>query len=180
MNVVKLERNYSGNSQLRIEIGIDRLMKAEDAGGIGPTYMAAAYKRWLSVSHDGFTEERDFFADRLPFGPNYKIDVRADNPKAFRFEIIMPAGNDSGRYKRHVSQITGSIVAEHPIKEMHADMMIEYDACKRSRLASAYRLTHNVNGFVRDYARLLLPVCDRQGKVTALMGYARHFEVPSG
>lgn len=180
MNVAKLERIYRGISFLRIDIGVDRLMRAEDAAGTGPTYMVEAYKRWTSAAQNGFTKEQDFFADRFPFGPNFKIDVDADNPKAFRFEIIMPAGNDSGRYTRHVSQITGSVVAEHPIKEMHADMMIEYDACKRSRLASAYRLTHNVNGFVRDYARLLLPVCDRQGKVTALMGYARHFEVPSG
>lgn len=180
MNVAKFERKFGGNSFLRIDIGIDRLMKAEGAGGIGPTYMVEAYKRWLSVARDGFTKEQDFFANGLPLGPNYKIDVRADNPKAFRFEIIMPAGSDSGRYTRHVSQIMGSVVAEHPIKEMHADMMIEYDTCKRGRLASAYRLTHNVNGFVRDYARLLLPVCDRQGNVTALMGYARHLEVPSG
>lgn len=180
MKVTKLERNYRGNSFRRIDIGIDQLMKAEDAGGIRPTHMVKAYKRWLNVAHNGFTREQDFLADEFPFRPNFKIDVHTDNPKAFRFEIIMPASSDSDRYSRHVSQIMGSVVAEHPIKEMRADMMIEYDASKRSGLASAYRLTHNVNGFVRDYARMLLPVCDRRGNVTALMGYARHLEVPSG
>lgn len=180
MNVLKLERNYHGNSHQRIDIGIDRLMKAEGAGGFGPTYMVDAYRRWLSVAQNGITKEQDFCGGRSHVVPNYKIDVHADNPQAFRFNIITPAGNDSDRYSQHVLQIMGSVVAEHPIKEMRADMMYEYDACKRSKRALAYRLTHDVNGFVRDYSRLLLPVCDRQGNVTALMGFARHLEVPSG
>jgi hypothetical protein len=179
MNVVKLERKYGRNSHQRIDIGIDRLMKAEGAGGFGPTVMVEAYRRWLSVAQNGVAPERDLY-DGLHFAPNYMIDVSADNPRAFRFNIITPAGTNSGRYSQHVSQIMGSVVSEHPILEMRADMMLEYDACKRSKRASAYRLTHDVNGFVRDYVRLLLPVCDRQGHVTALLGYARHLEVPSG
>jgi len=180
MNVEKLERKYGGNSHQRIDIGIDRLMKAEGAVGFGPTYLVEAYRRWRSVTQNGVATEQDFYGDGLHIAPNYIIDVRTDNPRAFRFNIITPAGNNTGRYSQHVSQIMGSVVADHPIREMRADMMLEYDACKRRKCASAYRLTHDVNGFVRDYARLLLPVCDRQGNVTALVGYARHLEVPSG
>ena len=180
MNVLRLERTYGRNSHHRIDIGIDRLMKAESAGAAGPTVMVEAYRRWAGVAQNGVTTEQDFHGDGLHSAPNYMIDVRADNPRAFRFTIITPAGSGTGRYSQHVSQIMGAVVSDHPILEMRADMMLEYDACKRSRRASAYRLTHDINGFVRDYVRLLLPVCDRQGHVTALLGYARHFEVPSG
>lgn len=180
MNVVRLGRKYGRNSHQRIDIGIDRLMEAEGASGFRPTVMVEAYRRWLSTAQNGVTTERDFRGDGLHFAPNYMIDVRADNPRAFRFNIITPAGNNTGRYSQHISQIMGSVVAEHPLLEMRADMMLEYDACKRSKRASAYRLMHDFNGFARDYARLLLPVCDRRGHVTALLGYARHFEVPSG
>jgi len=180
MNVVKLERKYGGNSHQRIDIGIDRLMKAECAGGFGPTFLVDAYRRWLSAAQNGVTTEQNLYGDGLHSAANYVIDVRADNPRAFRFNIIKPAGNNTGRYSEHVSQIMDSVVSEHPMQEMRADMMLEYDTCKRSKRASAYRLTHDVNGFVRDYVRLLLPVCDRQGHVTALLGYARHLEVPSG
>ena len=180
MNVVRLERKYGRNTHQRIDIGIDRLMNVEGAGGFSPTFMVEAYRRWLSAAQNGVTAEQDFYGAGLHSAPNYWIDVRADNPRAFRFNIITPAGSNTGRYSQHVSQIKGSIVSEHPILEMRTDMMLEYDACKRSKRASAYRLTHDVNGFVRDYVRLLLPVCDRQRHVTALLGYALHLEVPTG
>lgn len=180
MSLVKLERTYRGNSHRRIDIGIDQMMKSESTGVSGPTSLFEAYRRWLSVAQNGFVTEQDFLGDGLPVRPNYKIDVHTENPQAFRFNIIMPAANSSTLYSRHVSQIMDSVVAEHPLEEMRVDMMFEYDTCKRSGCVSTYRLTHDVNGFIRDYARLLLPVCDRSGTVTALIGYARHLEDPSG
>lgn len=177
----KLRSAYgNGDHQERIDFGVDGLMRTETVTAMfGETPLQAIYNRWRDRRQNGFVKENDIATDALPGHSIYKIDVRDENPENYLYRILWPQKAKSSRYASHLDLIQDTAVVEHPIKAMRVDMMIEYNDCKSRGEPAAHRITHNFGGFMRDYCRLLLPVCDARGNVTTLVGVSRHLEVPS-
>jgi hypothetical protein len=176
---MKIEREFGGNTVSRVDIGIEGLIAAENAGGFASP-ISEAYRKWSDLAFKGVPTAEDFPVSDFPSLSHYTVDVSCENPEGYRFNFISLGAEGSDRHRQLMATLSNSVVAEHPMEDIRADMMAEYTLCKYSNEPSAYRLSHTIDGFTRDYARLLLPVCDRQGNVSALVGLSRHLEAPSG
>lgn len=178
-----IRRDYrygDDESQRRTEISVDGLIKAECAGGwAGETPLRAALDHWKSRMTKGCVREKELDVAAFQGLSHFMVDVRAENPNHYRYIIFTASGGNLRRYKDHISSLHGTVIAQHPIAAMRDDMMREYLLCKAGAQPTAHRLTHTLGGLTRDYARLLLPVCDRSGNVVSLIGVARHLEAPA-
>jgi hypothetical protein len=167
-------RYDNGDLQQRQDLGIDALLNVE--GMVewltrAPTPLQRAYAQWESRKRNGFVRTTDFELPQADGLSTYFMDVTPDDPAQYRFTAFNVL---------YVKELAGKVIAEHPIKQIQADLMCEYTLCKATKNASAHRITHIFGGFKRDYLRLLLPLCDRRGKATALACIARHLAAPAG
>ena len=179
--MIRREYRYGHNeSQNRTELSVDGLIRAEGAGGwAGETPLRAAYDHWKGHMRKGFVQEKDLDMTAFHGMSHYLIDVSPENPNRYRYIIFAAGGGNLRRYKEHVSSLHGTVVSQHPIVAMREDMMREYLLCKIAQRPAAHRLAHTLGGLTRDYARLLLPVCDHSGNVVSLIGVAQHLEAPA-
>lgn len=181
MNVEKTLRHCTnGDIHERAEVGIDRLMKAEVVGAfLGEDMpLQEEFARWRSLERKGFVRRREYTVREVAGTSQYLVDVREDNPAHATFSVIRAADDGTERYDKHVSLVRQMRAGEHPVEHIRYNIIAEYAICRGERYASAYRIKQIVGGLKRDYARLLLPLCDDLGHVTTLVGVARHFEVP--
>lgn len=167
-------RYDNGDQQRRHDLGVDALLNAE--GMVEwltrePTALQRAYALWESLKKRGVVRAVDFALPLTSGLSTYMMDVTADDPAHYRFTAFNVLC---------VPELADKVIAEHPIQPLRADLMCEYNRCKTAGTPMAHRITHIFGGFRRDYLRLLLPLCDRRGNVTALACMSRHLATPDG
>jgi len=167
-------RYDNGDLQQRHDLGIDTLLNAESMIEWltrAPTPLQHAYAQWESQKRNGFVRTKDFELAPTAGLSTYVQDVTPENPALYRFTAFNVLC---------VSELANKVIAEHPIHQIQADLMCEYTLCKTTKNAMAHRILHAFGGFRRDYLRLLLPLCNRRGNVTALACISRHLAAPAG
>ena len=167
-------RYDNGDLQQRHDLGVDALLNVETMVEWltqAPTPLQRAYALWESRKRDGFVRATEFEMPPATGLSTYVLDVTSDDPAQFRFTAFNVL---------YVRELANKVVAEHPIKQLRADLMCEYTLCKTTKNAMAHRILHIFGGFKRDYLRLLLPLCDHRGQVTGLACIARHLAAPAG
>lgn len=173
-SIIIQQRFENGDTQQRISIDIPSLMKLEDAFGWfdgRPTPLQSVYKRWEDRRRFGVVQEEDFAMKPIPGIASCKIGVETDNPSNYQFQATNLLCSN---------ELSGRVIAEHPIEAVQADLMYEYLMCKWTGEPAAYQIRHDFGGFRRGYLRLLLPLWNRAGTVTSLACFARHLEAPAG
>ena len=157
---MRLDYVYENDDmQSRLELGLDALMARETGG------LRAVYDAWQSHGA-GFERPRVEGISTL------FVDVANDNPAFYRISNLREPS--CGAY------LEGKRIAEHPVEALRRDLMYEYWWVKDEARPSAYWLRHNFGGLRRSYHRLLLPLCDRAGRVTVVLCASRHLEAPRG
>jgi len=167
-------RYDNGDMQQRHDLGIDALLNVESMVEWltrTPTPLQRAYAQWESLKRDGVVRAADFELLQAPGLSTYVMDVTPEDPAHYRFTAFNVLC---------VRELANKVIAEHPIKHVQADLMCEYAMSKTTNSPMAHRIFHIFGGFRRDYLRLLLPLCDRRGNVTALACISRHLEAPAG
>ena len=167
-------RYENGDLQQRHDLGVDALLNVESIVEWltrTPTPLQRAYARWESQKCNGFVRAADFELTPMAGLSTYVMDVTPDDPAHYRFTAFNVLC---------VRELANKVIAEHPIKQIQADLMCEYALSKTTKHAMAHRIFHIFGGFKRDYLRLLLPLCDRRGNVTALACISRHLAAPAG
>jgi hypothetical protein len=167
-------RYDNGDVQQRHDLGIDALLNVESMVEWltrAPTPLQRAYAQWESLKRGGFVRAAEFELPHSAGLSTYIMDVTPDDPAQFRFTAFNVL---------YVRELENKVIAEHPIKQIQADLMCEYTLCKATKNAMAHRIFHIFGGFKRDYLRLLLPLSDFRGNVTALACISRHLAAPAG
>lgn len=167
-------RDDDGNNSTREQFKVGELLDLEaltDWPDGKPPLMRQTFEAWKNAERGGFVREENFHLNPGMGVSHYKIDVGHGNPLLYRYTAF------NGLY---VAGLEETAVGDHPHQYMIGWMAAEYHQCKVGRQPSAFHLTHDAGGFRRDYFRLLLPVCDRRGRVTALACVARHLALPDG
>jgi hypothetical protein len=172
---IALKMRYdNGDRQQRYDLGIDGLLNAESTVEWlmrTPTPLQRAYAVWEDRKRSGYVRQDDFRLTPADGISTCMMDVTAEDPARYRFTAFNVLC---------VQELAGKVIAEHPIPQLRSDLMCEYSICKASRQVMAYRIVHAFGNFRRDYLRLLLPLCDRTGSVTALACLSRHLAAPAG
>jgi hypothetical protein len=155
-----------GDWQERTEISVDALLDIEAIGerlGQPPSNIRRAFDHWSAQQTAGFVR-----ADRFHFGDGATIvDATPHDPLGFHF---IQYGGVNFR------QMHGLTLGDFPIKQCVHPCAGEYFECRSSNRPLAQRIQHSIDGFTRDYVRLLLPLCDGVGRVTRLASVYRHLE----
>lgn len=172
---IALKMRYdNGDQQQRYDLGVDGLLNAESTIEWlirKPTPLQFAYAQWEDRKRRGFVQAKDFSLPEAAGVSTHLVDVTSEDPARYRFTAFNVL---------YVPELAGKTVGEHPIAPLRPELMCEYSICKSSRQLMAYRIFHVFGGFKRDYLRLLLPLCDRTGSVTALACLSRHLAAPVG
>lgn len=152
--------------QERTEITVDTLMEIERIGerlGQPSSNIQRAFQHWSEQHTAGFVRAGQF---RFDDGASI-VDATPHNPLGFHF---IHYGGVNFR------QMRGQTLGDFPIKECVHPCAGEYFECRSSNRPLAQRIQHSIGGFMRDYVRLLLPLCDAGGRVTRLVSVYRHIE----
>ncbi len=152
--------------QERTEITVDALLEIERIGerlGQPSSNIRRAFQYWSERHTVGFVRAAQF---RFEDGASI-VDATPHDPLGFHF---IHYGGVNFR------QMRGKTLGEFPIQQCAHPCAGEYFECRSSNRPLAQRIQHSINGFMRDYVRLLLPLCDGSGRVTRLATVYRHIE----
>lgn len=152
--------------QERTEFSVDTLLDIERIGeklGQPPSNISRAFRHWSEQQTTGFVR-----VDRFAFddGVTY-VDTTSENPLGFQY--IQYGGVN-------FLQMHGRTLGDFPIRQCVHPCAGEYSECRSSNRPLAQRIQHSIGGFMRDYVRLLLPLCDGSGRVVMLASVYRHIE----
>lgn len=140
-----------------------------------PTNIKLVQEYWHALMTDGRVHAADFnpacdLGNPEDLGVTIShIDVDVDNPWHYRFTSY------NGRYFNWMS---GKCLAEFPLPPVVDDCAVEYYECKSAGRPVAHHIQHDLNGFRRDYLRLLLPLSGKDGSLTGLVSVGRHLSIP--
>lgn len=152
--------------QERTELSVDALLGIEGIGekfGFPPSNIRRAFQYWSEQQTAGFVRvDRFEFDDGVTF-----VDATSENPLGFQY--IQYGGIN-------FLQMHGRTLGDFPIKQCVHPCAGEYYECRSSKRPLAQHIQHSINGFMRDYVRLLLPLCDGAGRVVMLASVYRHIE----
>ncbi len=158
--------------QKRVQFSVDKLLAVElinERFGRSKSGIQKAYEYWRDKKQRGQVS-----LDEYEWGPGDDvattlIDVSPDSPLHYRFT--------STRFK-YFGWMMDKRLSDFPHREIVSACSTEYLACKTLGEPVAHHLSHDLNGFRRDYLRLLLPLTDRSGRVAALACVSRHLDSP--
>ena len=159
--------------QTRVQFSVDRLLGIElinERFGRPKSGIQKAYEHWRDKKRGGQVRLDDY-----EWGPGDDvattlIDVSPSSPLRYRFT--------STRF-RYFGWMTDRRLSDFPHREIVEACSAEYLACKSGAEPVAHHLAHDLNGFRREYLRLLLPLTDRSGRVSALACISRHLDSPA-
>lgn len=164
--------------QRRTRLDFDLLMSMEEAIAAitrTPTSIKRMHEYWRSRTTAGRAYAANFDPAHDLGGPEElgitfsQVDVALDNPWHYRFTSY------TGRY---FSWMHGKCLAEFPLPPVVDDCALEYYECKSAGRPVAHHIQHDLNGFSRDYLRLLLPLSGKDGSLAALVSVGRHLAIP--
>jgi len=136
-----------------------------------PTSIEIVHEYWRNRQRAGHVRIEDFNPDRDigNLGLTYShIDVDMDNPWRYRFN------SHRGIY---FESMAGKCLSDFPLAPVIDECAIEYFECKSDRRPVAHHIQHNLNGFGREYLRLLLPLAGRDGSTKELVCVGRHLAI---
>ena len=170
MQTATLIRRTPDGWQRRTLLDIDKLMAMERALAAVtrmPTNINLAYAYWQQRQRVSSVQVGTFEPHQRPENNSMItiIDVDVENPWHYRF------ASHKGRY---FGWMDGKRLAEFPLAPIVDECAIEYLECKSAGRPVAHHIQHKLNGFSRNYLRLLLPLADCAGTTRALVSVVRH------
>jgi len=160
--------------QRRTQLDFDRLIAMEKSVAAAtrtPTNISIVYDYWQSRKHAGAVRLKDFspVRDLGELGVTIThVDIDVDNPWHYRFTSY------KGLY---FGWMNGKCLADFPLTPVIDECALEYFECKSARRPVAHHIQHDLNGFSRDYLRLLLPLAGSDGSPKALVSVGRHLAI---
>jgi hypothetical protein len=140
-----------------------------------PRGIDLVHEYWRRQSNQGVVRATDFdpedaLGDPEKLGVTISlVDVEMENPWHFRFARF------NGRY---FAGLDGRCLSDFPLTPVINDCALEYFDCKAETKPSAHHIRHNLNGFSRNYLRLLLPLVGDDGSPTRIVTVGRHLGCP--
>jgi len=173
--LMSVTRFYNANGWIeRTTLSVDKLLYMEEAISDftkEDSGLQAAYKYWASKHQDFRTPENAF--DPSIIGDERTVvsvaDVSANVPFGYFFKQYRCAGENFMTQKR---------IIEYPLRELAEPTILDYLVAKDEGRPQGHHIRHDLNGFKRDYLRLLLPLASKNGKVSALACISHHFAPP--
>ena len=158
--------------QTRVRFPVDRLLSIEQLGqrlGGAATGIQRAYEYWQQRKRGAGVEADSYELEPGCDVSTSLIDVTPESPLHYRFT--------STQFKI-VRWMADKRLAEFPHRDIVYACSNEYLACKTAAEPVGYHISHDLDGFRRDYLRMLLPLTDRTGRVSALVCVSRHLDSP--
>ncbi len=131
------------------------------------TGIQRAYEYWQQRKRGAYVRVDDYELEAGDDVSTSLIDVTPESPFHYRFT--------STQFKI-VRWMADRRLAEFPHRDIVRACSTEYLACKAASEPVGHHISHDLNGFRRDYLRLLLPLTDRMGRVSALVCVSRHLD----
>lgn len=159
--------------QERVQFSADSLLAIEQINqqlGVNSAGIQRALQYWKDKRRVGRVRLRDFEWEPNADVSTSLIDVSSDNP----FDYSFVAHN-----LKFFNWMMGKRLADFPYREIVDACGAEYYSCKDAAEPVGHHIAHDLDGFKRDYLRLLLPLTDRSGRVTALACVSRHLDSPT-
>lgn len=159
--------------QKRQQMPVDKLLEIEQIGEKlcqSTSAIQKAYSYWQSENRGGRTSLEDFKLAPVDDGAFLLIDVTPESPYHYRFSVKRDV------YFRWMEE---KRLAEFPYPDIIRFCGNEYYSCKTAAEPFGHHISHDLKGFRREYLRLLLPLTDRSGRVSALACVSRHLESPT-
>jgi hypothetical protein len=159
--------------QKRVQFSVDKLLAVElinERFGRTKSGIQKAYEYWRDKKQRGRLS-----LDGYEWGPGDDvattlIDVSPSSPFHYRF---------MSHNLKYFRWMTDRRLADFPHREIADACALEYYACKADGAPAAHHISHDLDGFRRDYLRLLLPLTDQSGRVSALACVSRHLDSPA-
>ena len=158
--------------QKRIQMPVDKLLEIEQIGEQvchSKSGIQKAFEYWLENSSDGAGLD-GFNLAPIEDGAISLIDVTPDSPYHYRFSV---------KFAKYIRCMEDKRLAEFPYSDIIRSCSNEYYWCKVNAEPVGHHISHDLKGFRRDYLRLLLPLRDRSGRVSALACVSRHLDSPT-
>lgn len=157
----------------RVRFPAENLLAIEQINqnlSVNETGIQLAFNYWKGKSRAGRVRLDQYDWEPSADVATSLIDLTPSNPFAYSFVA---------HNLRCFSWMTGKQLAEFPHREIVDACAIEYLSCKCEAEPVGHHISHNLHGFKRDYLRLLLPLTDRSGRVSALACVSRHLDSPT-
>lgn len=130
----------------RIRLTLDQLLTIEEISAWHshePTDVQQLYARW---------QQKSGISGKLPnpeeFSRDCIVDTEADDPL---FYMLL-------NYDGCLTSWRGCYISEFPLKEHAFACAVEYWECKDTQQPCAHYFKQNIDGVVREYFRILLPL----------------------
>jgi hypothetical protein len=173
LNVFTVKQFGQTGWQTRVRFPVDRLLAIESLSqrlGGSATGIQRAFEYWQQRKRGAGVVSGNY---ELTPGNDVStsfIDVTPESPLHYRFT--------STQFKI-VRWMADRRLAEFPHRDIVHACSAEYLSCKAAAEPVGHHITHDLDGFRRDYLRLLLPLTDRTGRVSALVCVSRHLDSPA-
>lgn len=135
------------DQDVRQQITFDQFMRLERLAQWGTgreTKLQRLYARW--------SDARSYRAPAVDqFSRDWIVDARADNPQHF----ILP--NHTGYYAKSWNS---RYLGDFPVTAHAARCGVEYLAARESGEPTCHYLNQRIDGIIREYVRLVLPLAD--------------------
>jgi len=130
----------------RIPLSLDQLLSIERIAAWHshePTILQQLYERWQEKlgTFDELPDASDFASDWI-------VDTTADDPLFYKLP----------NYAGCLTSWRGLYISEFPLKDHAFACALEYWECKDARQPRAHYFKQDIDGVVREYFRLLLPL----------------------
>lgn len=159
--------------QTRVRLPVERLLAIEQLnqrlGGVA-TGIQRAFTYWQQRRRGAGVRADEYELETGDDVSTSLIDVTPESPFQYRFT--------STQFKI-VRWMADRRLVEFPHRDIVHACSTEYLACKAGAEPVGHHISHDLQGFRRDYLRLLLPLTDRTGRVSALVCVSRHLDSPA-
>jgi hypothetical protein len=173
LKVFTVKQFGDGRWQARVRFPVERLLSIEQLSqrlGGAATGIQRAYEYWQQRKRGARVRADDYELEASDDVSTSLIDVTPESPLQYRFT--------STQFKI-VRWMADRRLAEFPHSDIVHACSTEYLSCKAAAEPVGHHISHDLNGFRRDYLRLLLPLTDRMGRVSALVCVSRHLDLPA-
>jgi hypothetical protein len=163
-----IKRFHDSSWQERVRMPVDKLLVIESiTQKLSPksTGIQRAFEYWHDKKRRGRVRVNDFEWIPSDDVATTLVDVSPLSPFHYRF---------MSHNLRYFHWMVEKPLAEFPHREIIEACSLEYHACKIDAEPVGHHISHDLNGFNRDYLRLLLPLTNQHGDVSVLACVSRH------
>lgn len=159
--------------QKRVQLSVEKLLAVElinERYSRTKSGIQKAYEFWREKKQRGQLSLEEFKCGPGDDVVTTLIDVSPSSPFHYRF---------MSHNLKYFRWMTDRRLTDFPHRDIVDACALEYHACKAGAEPAAHHISHDLNGFRRDYLRLLLPLTDQSGRVSALACVSRHLDSPT-